>query len=228
MEQEEQAEQAQGAEMVRVRVMLVDELSDVEEVEQKPRSKQPKRKELYTPAEVADELGLTRRTVYSWISSGRIPAGKIGPKMWAVRAHTVEALKDGRDPWRAENGFQGSLVKKQAREIEKLRLLVEKLQIREYELSNGAAALSAELLAELEADAAADAAAMAARRGRSSSTAGKTDFFGRLSGAAGSGGLGNAPASYAGAAGPSGVLAPMKSAAVGGGAKPKPGKGRRR
>ncbi len=38
----------------------------------------------YNPAEVAEVLGVTRRTVYTWIRSGILPAIKSGPKLWLV------------------------------------------------------------------------------------------------------------------------------------------------
>jgi excisionase family DNA binding protein len=81
-----------------------------------PATRRKKRvKDIYTPAEVAEILGITRRTLYSWIKAETIPAFKVGPKLWAVRAHVVDALKEGRDPWRAEHGFQGALAKKEER-----------------------------------------------------------------------------------------------------------------
>jgi excisionase family DNA binding protein len=92
------------------------EIAAVAGEKQQPAARRKKRvKDIYTTAEVAEELGVTRRTLYTWIHAETIPAFKIGPKIWAVRAHVVEALKEGRDPWRAEHGFQGALAKKEER-----------------------------------------------------------------------------------------------------------------
>ena len=41
--------------------------------------------EMYTPADAADLLGVTRRTVYTWIRTGKLPARKIGPRCWHIR-----------------------------------------------------------------------------------------------------------------------------------------------
>ena len=38
----------------------------------------------YSPAEVAELLGVTRRTVYAWIKAGVLPAIKSGPKLWLI------------------------------------------------------------------------------------------------------------------------------------------------
>lgn len=38
----------------------------------------------YNPGEIADRLNVTRRTVYTWIVSGRLGALKIGPKLWQI------------------------------------------------------------------------------------------------------------------------------------------------
>lgn len=42
------------------------------------------RPKYYSTQEVADLFGVTRRTVYAWISSGRLGAIKAGPKLWKV------------------------------------------------------------------------------------------------------------------------------------------------
>ena len=45
---------------------------------------------LYTPADVAAMFGVSRRTVYSWISSGAIGSIKAGPKLrYITREHLV-------------------------------------------------------------------------------------------------------------------------------------------
>lgn len=71
-----------------------------------------KRKLVYTPAEVAAVMNVTRRTVYTWITDQTIPAFKVGVKLWGVRAHVVDALVEGSDVWRAEAEHQGELLRK--------------------------------------------------------------------------------------------------------------------
>lgn len=88
------------------------EVQQEEEEPIKARKKAVKRKDVYSPSQVADELNITRRTVYTWITEGKIPAFKIGVKLWGVRAHVVDALKEGRDVWRAENGFKAASLQK--------------------------------------------------------------------------------------------------------------------
>lgn len=46
----------------------------------------------YTTAEVAEIAGVTRRTVYAWITEGRLPAHKIGPKLWRVLEADLKAF----------------------------------------------------------------------------------------------------------------------------------------
>jgi excisionase family DNA binding protein len=114
---------------------------------QQPAARRKKRvKDIYTPAELADTLGITRRTVYTWIKGETIPAFKVGPKLWAVRAHVVDALKEGRNPWQAEHGFQGALTRKQEQALE--AIFDEVFAERQHELEQqqkpvGFAALSA-------------------------------------------------------------------------------------
>lgn len=55
----------------------------------------------YTPAEVAEVAGVSRRTVYNWISSGALPAHKVGPKLWVVYRGVLSAYMGGRDPHQA-------------------------------------------------------------------------------------------------------------------------------
>lgn len=44
-----------------------------------------------TPAQVADLLQVTRRTVYAWIKSGRLPAYKAG-NVVRIRCEDIEAF----------------------------------------------------------------------------------------------------------------------------------------
>jgi excisionase family DNA binding protein len=48
--------------------------------------------EYLSPLQVAEYLKVTRRTVYSWIKEGYVPAVKAGPKLWQVAAHDLETL----------------------------------------------------------------------------------------------------------------------------------------
>jgi excisionase family DNA binding protein len=41
---------------------------------------------------VARRLGVPRRTVRCWAATGRLPAIKIGPKIWKFRPEDVEAF----------------------------------------------------------------------------------------------------------------------------------------
>jgi len=41
---------------------------------------------------VADELKVTRRTVYNWVRSGELPATKIG-RTWRVSYQDIDAKK---------------------------------------------------------------------------------------------------------------------------------------
>jgi excisionase family DNA binding protein len=49
-------------------------------------------KEYLSPEEVAELLSVTRRTVYNWLKSGRIPAMKIGG-VWRVRRADLQPTK---------------------------------------------------------------------------------------------------------------------------------------
>lgn len=51
----------------------------------------------YTPAEVAEIVGVTRKTVYAWIHSGHLPAVRMGPKLWHVLPAQLEALTAGQE-----------------------------------------------------------------------------------------------------------------------------------
>lgn len=55
----------------------------------------------YTPEQVATVAGVTRRTVYNWIMSGKLPAHKVGPKCWHVYRGVLSAFLGGRDAQQA-------------------------------------------------------------------------------------------------------------------------------
>lgn len=49
-------------------------------------------KQLFTTGEVADRLRVHKRTVQRWVSSGRLPATKVGPRVWRIRAEDLNAF----------------------------------------------------------------------------------------------------------------------------------------
>jgi excisionase family DNA binding protein len=49
----------------------------------------------YTPAEIADRLGVTRRTIYRWIKAGYLPSVKLGPKLVYVRQSALQRFLEG-------------------------------------------------------------------------------------------------------------------------------------
>ena len=51
----------------------------------------PGHPDLLTPAEVVDWLRVTRRSVYEWIRTGRLPALRAGGR-WRIRREDVEAF----------------------------------------------------------------------------------------------------------------------------------------
>ena len=54
--------------------------------------------ELLTAQEVANLLGINLSTVYTLIKSGELPAIKVGPKLWRIRASALDAyLKKGKE-----------------------------------------------------------------------------------------------------------------------------------
>lgn len=57
----------------------------------------PGEPELLTPAEVAALLRVTRRTVYQWITDGRLPALRAGGR-WRIRREDIEAFLHRRSP----------------------------------------------------------------------------------------------------------------------------------
>ena len=51
-----------------------------------------------TVDEVAEALGVHRRTVRRWIERGDLPAHRVGPRLLRVRVEDLEALAGGRIP----------------------------------------------------------------------------------------------------------------------------------
>ncbi len=54
--------------------------------------------EYLSPARVAEVLDVTRRTVYTWISEGRLQATKSGPKLWRVSRSQLRAFLGQPEP----------------------------------------------------------------------------------------------------------------------------------
>lgn len=52
----------------------------------------------FKPDEVAKIAGVTRRTVYAWIKDGKLPAHKMGPKLWVVHQRVLVAFMEGEQP----------------------------------------------------------------------------------------------------------------------------------
>jgi excisionase family DNA binding protein len=61
-----------------------------------------------TPREVADELGVTVRTVQRWIVDGRLPAARVGGRMRVSRS-SLAAVATGTGPFRETPGRAGWL-----------------------------------------------------------------------------------------------------------------------
>ena len=51
-----------------------------------------------TPAEVAERFGVSRRTVYAWMSSGRLQGTKVGPKLWHISEVQIAAFLEASQP----------------------------------------------------------------------------------------------------------------------------------
>jgi excisionase family DNA binding protein len=52
----------------------------------------------YNPSQVAEISGVTRRTVYAWITEGHLPAVKHGLRLWRVREQDLQSFIEGRLP----------------------------------------------------------------------------------------------------------------------------------
>jgi len=46
----------------------------------------------YTPEEVAEYCHVTRRTVYQWLSDGRLKGEQAGPRRWLISRQQIEAF----------------------------------------------------------------------------------------------------------------------------------------
>lgn len=53
----------------------------------------------YSPIEVASHAGVSRRTVYTWIRSGILPAVKVGPKLWRITESALATFLQGTPSW---------------------------------------------------------------------------------------------------------------------------------
>jgi excisionase family DNA binding protein len=51
---------------------------------------------LYSPEQVAEITGVTRRTVYAWLTGGFLVGVKHGPRMWRIREADFKAFLEGR------------------------------------------------------------------------------------------------------------------------------------
>lgn len=46
----------------------------------------------YSPAEVAEYFGVTRRTIYEWLLSGALKADKAGPRRWVITRDSIDSF----------------------------------------------------------------------------------------------------------------------------------------
>ena len=58
--------------------------------------------QLLTPAQVAERLQVTERTVYEWLRDGRLVGLKLG-RLWRIRSEDLEAFLE-RSRTRSEEG----------------------------------------------------------------------------------------------------------------------------
>ncbi len=56
-----------------------------------------------TPEEVAEQLRVSRRTVYAWLHSGRLRAAKAG-KHWRIRPEDIETFLRPNDDRKGDAG----------------------------------------------------------------------------------------------------------------------------
>lgn len=49
-------------------------------------------RKMYTPQEVADILGIDRRTIYRWLDDGKVRATKVGERFWRITAEDLQEL----------------------------------------------------------------------------------------------------------------------------------------
>jgi excisionase family DNA binding protein len=55
-------------------------------------------REYLSPGGVAKYVGVTRRTVYTWIKEGRLQATRTGPKLWAVSMSDLDKFLQPKKP----------------------------------------------------------------------------------------------------------------------------------
>jgi excisionase family DNA binding protein len=55
-------------------------------------------KKIYTPEEIADELSVSRKSVYLWLQKGELIGFKAG-KLWRVTREDLEAFLGRSIPW---------------------------------------------------------------------------------------------------------------------------------
>ncbi len=58
----------------------------------------------YTPEEVAAQLKVARRTVYTWLSRGQLRGSRLG-NLWRITEADLHAFLDARRNWPEEPGF---------------------------------------------------------------------------------------------------------------------------
>jgi len=56
----------------------------------------------YTPEEIAEMLKTTRKTIYTWLHSGKLEAFKAG-KMWRITREDLEKFLGRSIPWDDDN-----------------------------------------------------------------------------------------------------------------------------
>lgn len=49
-------------------------------------------RKMYTPQEVANILGIDRRTIYRWLEEGKVKATRVGKRFWRVTAEDLQEL----------------------------------------------------------------------------------------------------------------------------------------
>lgn len=60
-------------------------------------------KQLLTTTDVAKRLRVHQRTVQRWISTGRLPATKVGPRMWRISPEDLKTFLGNKPSESEEN-----------------------------------------------------------------------------------------------------------------------------
>ena len=55
-------------------------------------------KKIFTPEEIADELSVTRKSIYVWLQKGELKGFKVG-KLWRVTREDLEMFLGRPIPW---------------------------------------------------------------------------------------------------------------------------------